>query len=148
MAIISTVRKFLPYVKESSGYALYRLSADGVQMSNGQTLQQKIDYIEESRALQYISDIRFGPWTLNAYAYYYVDMTNTLISTISKRISGITSSNYGSHIMAITPFTVTNDALVPYLYSSSSTGHMYIYGYNAKNASISGAYITVRIFYW
>lgn len=122
--------------------------ASGTKIKWSPDYQEDIDYLNQSRPLQYINDFRVGPYTLNGYAYYYVDITDTLISLISNRVGTITASSIMGHIISITLFDTSIDSLIPYLYNSPSTSHVYVYGYNSKSTSISGAYITVRIFFW
>lgn len=43
MAILSKITDFMLYLKESTGYVLYRLSAKCVAMDNGNDLQTEID---------------------------------------------------------------------------------------------------------
>ncbi len=42
MAILGTIKKFIPYVKTTAGYVAYRLSSQAVQMDNGKTLETTI----------------------------------------------------------------------------------------------------------
>ncbi len=42
MAILTTVKKFIPYVKTTAGYVAYRLSSQAVQMDNGKTLEATV----------------------------------------------------------------------------------------------------------
>ena len=79
MAISSTTRKFLPYVKESSGYVLHRLSADGVIMSNGQTLQTAYNTLNNNSSV-------------NAYADNYIKYTNGLLIQWGSTTHGAHSS--------------------------------------------------------
>ena len=42
MAILTTIKKFMPYVKTTAGYVAYRLSSQAVQMDNGKTLETTV----------------------------------------------------------------------------------------------------------
>lgn len=42
MAILTTIKKFIPYVKTTAGYVAYRLSSQAVQMDNGKTLEATV----------------------------------------------------------------------------------------------------------
>lgn len=54
MAILSTIKDFMLYLKESTGYVLYRLSAKCVAMDNGNDLQTEINTINNNLTYQYI----------------------------------------------------------------------------------------------
>ena len=43
MAILSTIKKVLPYIKTATGYVLCRLSSQAVEMDDGTTLQESYD---------------------------------------------------------------------------------------------------------
>lgn len=121
-------------------------SLSGQISSAKSELQADIDYLESSRPLFYFNDMRFGPFTISSYGRKFIDMTNTIVSTMSNRLSGISTSNYGSHIYAFTLFCNNNDNIVPYLYSGTD-GHMYVYAYNQLSSELSGVYVTVRMLF-
>lgn len=83
------------------------------------TANNKISYVEQSRVILYFNDIRFGPYSLSAYGRSYVDMTSNLISVMSQRVGSLTTSNYSTHIYAITLFCNNNDKVIPYAYSGT-----------------------------
>ena len=43
MAILSTIKKVMPYLKTATGYVLCRLSSQAVEMDDGTTLQESYD---------------------------------------------------------------------------------------------------------
>lgn len=61
MAILSTIKDFMLYLKESTGYVLYRLSAKCVAMDNGNDLQTEINTINNNLTVNeyQISDFAF-----------------------------------------------------------------------------------------
>ena len=48
MAILSTVKKIIPYLKTTTGYVLYRLSSQAVEMDDGTILQDKIESMDST----------------------------------------------------------------------------------------------------
>lgn len=48
MAILSTVKKIIPYLKTATGYVLYRLSSQAVEMDDGTILQDKIESMDST----------------------------------------------------------------------------------------------------
>ena len=60
MAILSTIKDFMLYLKESTGYVLYRLSAKCVAMDNGNDLQTEIDTINNNLTGDYIRFPDYG----------------------------------------------------------------------------------------
>lgn len=46
MAILSTVKKIIPYIKEATGYVLCRISSQAVEMDDGTLLQDKIESMD------------------------------------------------------------------------------------------------------
>lgn len=51
MAILSTVKKILPYIKTATGYVLCRLSSQGVEMDDGTTLQDSYESLNNTITL-------------------------------------------------------------------------------------------------
>lgn len=48
MAILGTVKKIIPYLKTATGYVLYRLSSQAVEMDDGTILQDKIETMDNT----------------------------------------------------------------------------------------------------
>lgn len=46
MAILSTVKKVIPYIKEAAGYVLCHISSQAVEMDDGTLLQDKIESMD------------------------------------------------------------------------------------------------------
>ena len=46
MAILDTVKKIIPYIKEATGYVLCHISSQAVEMDDGTLLQDKIESMD------------------------------------------------------------------------------------------------------
>ena len=64
MAILSTIKKVLPYIKTATGYVLCRLSSQAVEMDDGTTLQESYDSLN-GKTKYYFSGIA---WTDPVYS--------------------------------------------------------------------------------
>lgn len=56
MAILSTIKKVMPYLKTATGYVLCRLSSQAVEMDDGTTLQESYDSLNSKLLLQEVSN--------------------------------------------------------------------------------------------
>lgn len=63
MAILSTIKKVMPYLKTATGYVLCRLSSQAVEMDDGTTLQESYDSLNSK-----IPKVKIGSFTLSYYS--------------------------------------------------------------------------------
>lgn len=118
MAILSTIKDFMLYLKESTGYVLYRLSAQCVAMDNGNDLQTEVDTINN-----HLLDVESGTWTPVAYqnikigtvsyAKYYKVGRLVFISCYMQIAS---LNGGGKNIIRGLPYTPACEATIPINY--------------------------------
>lgn len=117
MAILSTVKKFLPYVKTATGYVLYRLSSQAVQMDDGNTLQAAYNSLNSK--------------ILNFPIKSHVEYGHVDVGSISGNSSGTVNVKFDKAfptgvevIVLCTPHTssTADAAFEVIVYSVSSTG--------------------------
>lgn len=124
----------------ASGYALDARQGKTLndKITSAQSdIQEDIDYLEESRPILYIKDLRVGPFNLDGYGNAYIDIKSMLTQNIG--------SDYMSRIRAITLFDVNQGTVIPYLYNSD--GGTWLYAYNLSQYAVSGANVTMRVLY-
>lgn len=73
MAILSTIKKVMPYLKTATGYVLCRLSSQAVEMDDGTTLQESYDSLNSKTLKTENLDKVFSGGFLNTQEYNFTD---------------------------------------------------------------------------
>lgn len=102
MAILSTIKKVMPYLKTATGYVLCRLSSQAVEMDDGTTLQESYDSLNSKMTEIGVEQIYSeNGWTVS----YRKIGENRLYYVASKTVSSIEA---GANMLEIAtlPFKV------------------------------------------
>lgn len=104
--------------------------------TNLTSAQEKLNYVETSRPLLYIKDIRYTLSNISGYGTQYVSITNDVNS-----LGGL------DEVYAMIPFQGNQASCVPYLYSATSASGQWLYVYNSSQYAVSSCFVIVRYFY-
>ena len=126
MAILSTIKKVMPYLKTATGYVLCRLSSQAVEMDDGTTLQESYDSLN-SKSLK-LATFR-ETYTTNANA-----IRNIQLSKSDFEVADDTT------FLAV---WCECDTPNPSVYTASVSPNLALY---VANSTGSGAHIPVNVF--
>lgn len=115
MAILSTVKKFLPYVKTATGYVLYRLSSQAVQMDDGNTLQAAYNSLNSK-----IVVVKTGRVSISASAKKNATATISYSGFSAKPVVIATPETSWADTQQVTVSSVTESSAKITLYNGST----------------------------